>query len=225
VLAVVAGAVRRYLQAHGTPLDGLDFRVVVPINTRPPDAVGALGNRVVPTLARLPLEVDDPRERLQLVAETNHALKASKQVHAIELFEDVSNWSDAALQSEMLRRVTRWWAGNLIVTNVPGPPVPLYFLGARLLEAYPFVPMMANQALCIAVLSYAGGLHWGFNADWDALTDLHDLVECFDESFAELKQVAGHARARRTGRPRARRASKAQGRPAREGSGTSARKP
>ena len=225
VLATVAGAVRRYLQAHSTPLDGLDFRVVVPINTRPPDAVGALGNRVVPTLARLPLEIDDPRERLRLVADTNHALKASKQVHAIELFEDVSNWSDAALQSEMLRRVTRWWAGNLIVTNVPGPPVPLYFLGARLLEAYPFVPMMANQALCIAVLSYAGGLHWGFNADWDALTDLHDLVECFDESFAELKQVAGHARPRRSGPPRARRASKAQGRPAREGSGTSARKP
>ena len=223
VLATVAGAVRRYLQAHSTPLDGLDFRVVVPINTRPPDAVGALGNRVVPTLARLPLEVEDPRERLQLVAETNHALKASKQVHAVELFEDVSNWSDAALQSELVRRFTRWWAGNLIVTNVPGPPLPLYFLGARLLEAYPFVPMMANQALCIAVLSYAGGLHWGFNADWDALTDLHDFVEYFNEAFAELKQVAGGTQGQRTGSGRARRASKGRGRPARDRARTSGR--
>jgi diacylglycerol O-acyltransferase len=89
-----------------------------------------------------------------------------------------------------VRRVTRWWAGNLIVTNVPGPTLPLYFLGARLLEGYPFVPMMANQALGIALLSYAGGLYWGFNADWDAIADLHDLIECFMDAFAELKDAA-----------------------------------
>lgn len=77
-------------------------------------------------------------------------------------------------------------------------------LGARLLEGYPLVPMMANQAAGIALLSYAGGLHWGFNADPDAIADLHNLVECFTEAFAELEQAAagtkaGHARSR-TGR-------------------------
>ena len=50
--------------------------------------------------------------------------------------------------------------------------------------------MMANQALGIAVLSYAGGLYWGFNADWDAIADLHDLVDCFSAEFADLKRVA-----------------------------------
>jgi diacylglycerol O-acyltransferase len=190
VLATVAGGVRRYLQAHRTPINGLDFRVVMPINTRPASAVGELGNRVVPTLAPLPLQIRDPRERLRVIAKTTQALKASKQVHAIELFEDVSNWADAALLAELVRRVTRWWAGNLIVTNVPGPEVPLYLLGARLLEGYPFVPMMANQALGIALLSYAGRLYWGFNADWDAIADLHDLVECFIDEFAELKSAA-----------------------------------
>ena len=193
VLATVAGAVRRYLQAHRTPVDGLDFRVVVPINTRPPTAFGDLGNRVVPTLARLPLEIRDPRERLRLIAQTTQALKASKQIHAIELFEDMANWADAALLSALVRRTTRWWAGNLIVTDVPGPQLPLYLLGARLLEGYPFVPMMANQALGIALLSYAGGLYWGFNADWDAISDLHDLVECFGAAFADLKKAAGSA--------------------------------
>jgi WS/DGAT/MGAT family acyltransferase len=205
VLATVAGAVRRYLRAHRKSVEGLDFRVIVPVNARPPSAAGDLGNRVVPTLARLPLEIRDAGERLRVIGKTTRALKGSKQVHAVELFEDVSNWADAALLSEVVRRLTRWWAGNLIVTNVAGPPFPLYFLGARLLEGYPFVPMMANQALCIAVLSYDGGLHWGFNADWDAVADLHDLVECFKAEFAELKSVAGKTRTTR-GRSRATRA-------------------
>jgi WS/DGAT/MGAT family acyltransferase len=207
VLATVAAAIRRYLQRHRVAVDGLDFRVVVPINRRPLAAVGELGNRVVPTLARLPLEIRDPRQRLRAITEITQALKASKEVHAIELFEDIANWADAPLLSDLVRRATRWWAGNLIVTDVPGPQVPLYLLGARLLEGYPFVPMMANQALGIALLSYDGGLYWGFNADWDAVADLHDLVELFVDEFAELKKAAitgkaGHAGSRqaRSGR-------------------------
>ncbi len=100
--------------------------------------------------------------------------------------------------------------------------IPLYFLGARLLEAYPFVPMMANQAVCVAALSYAGGLHWGFNADWDALPDLHDFVESFDPAFAELTQLAGRTRRRR---PDSARASRGRSRPAEARKRTSVRKP
>ncbi|MBI4514709.1 MAG: wax ester/triacylglycerol synthase family O-acyltransferase [Deltaproteobacteria bacterium] len=205
VLAVVAGAIRRYFRAHRTAVSDLDFRIVIPINTRPAAAAAALGNRVVPTLARLPLELRNPRERLQAVAQTTAALKASKEIHAVELFEDMSNWAEAALLTELVRRVTRWWAGNLIVTNVPGPTTALYLLGARLLEGYPVVPMMANQALGIALLSYDGGLYWGFNADWDALSDLHDLVGCFTEEFTALKRAAGLATATRARARRARR--------------------
>ena len=190
ILATVAGGIRRYLLAHRTSLRGLDFRVVVPVNTRPPSALDQLGNRVVPTLVRLPLEIRDPRERLRVIAEATHALKTSKEIHAIELFEEISNWADAAVISELVRRVTRWWAGNLIVTNVPGPAVPLYLLGARLLEGYPFVPMMANQAVNIAVLSYTGGIYWGLNTDWDAIPDSHELVEYMIDAFRELKEVA-----------------------------------
>ncbi len=197
VLATVAGAIRRYMQAHRTPLGGLDFRVVVPINTRPLWAAGDLGNRVVPTLARLPLDIRDPGERLRAVGETTRSLKASKQVHAVELFEDLCNWANAGLLSGLMRRFTRWWAGNLIVTNIAGPSFPLYFLGARLLEGYPFVPMMANQALCVAVLSYDGGLYWGFNSDRDAVPDLHRVVDCFSEGFADLVRFAGEGRAAR----------------------------
>ena len=76
---------------------------------------------------------------------------------------------------------------NLILTNVPGPRVPVYLLGARQLETYPVVPLLANQALGIALMSYDDGLFWGFHADWDAVPDLHDLVEHVDAGFAELE--------------------------------------
>jgi len=190
VLAAVAGALRRYLRARRVPVVDLDFRVVVPVNTRPVSAQSTLGNRVAPMLARLPLENRDARGRLRQVAETSRALKDSRQVQAIGLFEDLANWANAALISALVRRATRWWSGNMIVTNIHGPPFPFYLLGARVLECYPMIPLLANQAVSIAILSYGGGLHWGFNSDWDAVPDLHDLVQCVVDEFAALEQAA-----------------------------------
>ena len=77
-------------------------------------------------------------------------------------------------------------AFNMIVTNVPGPPVPLYLLGARVLETIPFVPLYENQALGMALLSYSGDLFWGLTADWDRVADLHDVAVGLAESFEEL---------------------------------------
>jgi WS/DGAT/MGAT family acyltransferase len=190
VLATVAGALRRYLLLHGVQLSGLDFRVVIPVNTRPVGAQSTLGNRVVPLLARMPLENCEVLGRLHEVVDTTRALKHSKQVEAVELFEDLSNWGNAELLSALVRRTTRWWSGNMIVTNVPGPPVPLYFLGARGVECYPMIPLLANQAVSMAILSYAGGLHWTLSSDRDAVPDLHDLVGCIVDEFAALEEAA-----------------------------------
>jgi hypothetical protein len=88
-----------------------------------------------------------------------------------------------------MRLATRLRVFNMIVTNVPGPPVPLYLLGAPVLEAYPLVPLYANQALGMALLSYAGGLHWGLTADWDRVPDLHDVALGLVESFEELRKA------------------------------------
>jgi hypothetical protein len=79
---------------------------------------------------------------------------------------------------------------NLIVTNVPGPPFPLYILGSRMVSAFPLVTLLANQALGIAVFSYDGLLHFGFNADWDLLPDLHELVLDVERAFDELRRAA-----------------------------------
>lgn len=81
-----------------------------------------------------------------------------------------------------------------MVTNVPGPSAPFYLLGARLLHSYPMVPLFSNQALGIALFSYADGLYWGVNADWDALPDVHEFVEAIELGFQDLYGAATAAR-------------------------------
>jgi hypothetical protein len=101
---------------------------------------------------------------------------------------------------------------NLVVTNVPGPPFPVYFLGAPMREVYPVVPLYAAQALGIALFSYDGGLFWGFNADWDALPDLHDIVGHIDAEFQTLcaaARLASPAKAPAPSRRRQRRPTRA----------------
>jgi diacylglycerol O-acyltransferase / wax synthase len=83
---------------------------------------------------------------------------------------------------------------NLVVTNVPGPQFPLYMLGRRLQEIFPMVPLAANQALGVAIMSYDGQLNFGLNADYDALPDLEQLAQDLTDAIAELLQAAAPVR-------------------------------
>jgi len=202
VLASVVGAMRRYLAGRGISRSPLDFRVLIPVNIRSQNERGALGNRVAQMVAALPLGEDQPRRIYQRVVETTEAAKHSHQVEATEMIEQFSNWTATALLTQLVRFAAKRRPYNLVVTNVPGPPVPLYLLGARLLESYPMVPLFSNQALGIALFSYADGLYWGVSADWDALPDLHDFVEAIERGFQDLYAAAVAARAsRRPPRP------------------------
>jgi hypothetical protein len=78
----------------------------------------------------------------------------------------------------------------LVVTNIPGPQVPLYLLGAEMETCYPVVNLLPNQGLGVALFSYAGKLFWGFVADWDVVPDLHEFVRCIETAFAELAMAA-----------------------------------
>jgi diacylglycerol O-acyltransferase len=186
VLASVVGAMRRYLAGRRVSPSPLDFRAMIPVNIRAQDQQGALGNRVAQMLALLPLGEDDPRRIYQRVLSTTRAIKHSGQVQATERIEELSNWTATAVLTQLARFAARRRTYNLLVTNVPGPPVPLYLLGARLLHSYPMVPLFSNQALGIALFSYAGGLYWGINADWDALPDLHNFAEAVERGFEDL---------------------------------------
>ena len=86
--------------------------------------------------------------------------------------------------------MTRLLPFNMVVTNVPGPQVPLYTLGAEMTEVFPNVPLMDNLGLGIALMSYNGKLCWGFNADYDLVPDLRSFVDAIEESFEALRKAA-----------------------------------
>jgi WS/DGAT/MGAT family acyltransferase len=189
VLACVAGAVRSHLAANRTPLDGIDFRVFVPVSTRTAEQRGKLGNRVSLLIAPLPVGEADPARRAQRVVQETRRLKASGQSQGAQAFEELSDLTSSVLLTGMSRWAASRRAYNLVVTNVPGPSVPIYLSGARMLMSYPLVPLFENQALGIALFSYEGGLHWGFNSDRDALPDLHDFVGAVEQEFETLRKL------------------------------------
>jgi WS/DGAT/MGAT family acyltransferase len=201
VLAIVAGALRRFLHRRGLRVENLDFRAMVPVNVRADIEREQMGNRVAMMVARLPLAAREPGERLARVAQETATLKRSHQAHGVQLLEELGDHSFTTLFTLFGRLAAASRPFNLVVTNVPGPQFPVYVLGSRLLAAYPLVPLYQSQALGIALFSYAGRLYWGFNADWDALPDLHDIVEAVEHEQAALCQAADVAAASGAKRP------------------------
>ena len=193
VLTIVAGAMRRFLKGRGERVEDLNFRALVPVSVRTESQRGTLGNRVSFLVARLPLEERDPRRRLARVIEETGRLKSSKQVLGAEVLEQISDRTVTTLFVQYVRLAAASRVFNMVVTNVPGPQVPVYLLGARMLEIYPLAPLFAGQALAVALFSYDGGLFWGFNADWDAVPDLHDAVTAVEHELELLRKAATEA--------------------------------
>ncbi len=190
VLATVAGAVRSFLRRRGVAADALFFRAVVPVSVRTEDERGVQNNRVSGWLTELPVDEPDPLRRLARVRQVTARLKASKQALGPELIGRAAEWAMPGVLTIGVRLTARLAPYNVIVTNVPGPPMPLYLLGARLLGGYPLVPLFENQGIGIALFSYVGQLCWGFNADWDLVPDLGRFVEAVRTSFRELAAAA-----------------------------------
>ena len=175
VLAIVTGVVREFLQRRGCAVRELDFRVMVPVSVRVMGETG-IGNRVSQLQVPLPLEAEDPLERLRLVSSRTGELKSSGQVRGGEMITGLSELLLPSVAGALGRVAARRSFGNMIVTNVPGARFAGYMLGARLLESYPLVPLTPRQALNVAVMSYADHLHWGINADYGAVPDVGDFA-------------------------------------------------
>ncbi len=197
VLAAVAGAAGAFLRRRGMhATSDTVFRVMVPVSIRQKSEQGVPGNRVVNFLARLPIHETDPRRRLAAVGAETQRLKRSRLVKGAEILEEVSDQAFPRIIVDFVRLAAGQRAFNTVVTNVPGPPMPVYLLGARMTEIYPVVPLFKNQALGIALFSYDGKLYWGLNADWDAIPDLHDLVEALGQELDALHAAALDAASR-----------------------------
>ena len=190
VLAVTAGALRGFLAQRGMDVEQTELRAMVPVNVRTEDDASTMGNRVSGLIVPLPIGEPDPWSRLEQIVETTRELKASGQSQTADAMSQMLEFLPPRILGPFFRRGSQSTPANLAVTNVPGPQLPLYMLGARQLETYPAVPLIGNQALGIALMSFDDGLFWGFNTDWDAVPDLHDLVERIDASFEELQAAA-----------------------------------
>jgi WS/DGAT/MGAT family acyltransferase len=189
VLSTVAGAVGKFLARRRVRLDG-EFRAVVPVSVRGTDERGVPGNRVSVWLTTLPVGERDARRCLATVSRMTAQLKDSRQAAGAEVLTQVAEWTTANVINLAAQFINGTHRFNLIVTNVPGPPVPFYLLGARMVAAYPHLPLFENQGLGIALFSYAGNLYWGVGADWNQMPDLHEFMADLAESFAELCAVA-----------------------------------
>ncbi|HVN86750.1 MAG TPA: wax ester/triacylglycerol synthase family O-acyltransferase [Candidatus Binatia bacterium] len=189
VLAIVSGAVREFLQHRRTRVDTLDFRVAVPVNVRDPQSTGS-GNRVSAWLFPLSIHERDPLRRLQAVRNCSGEFKDAKHALGGEVLTQAAEWTSANVLTFAALVTNQSLPVNMIVTNVPGPPIPLYLIDARMLAVYPHVPLFEHQCLGVALLSYAGKLHWGFNADFDVVPDLEDFAAAIDRSFRQLRRAA-----------------------------------
>jgi WS/DGAT/MGAT family acyltransferase len=206
VMALCAGALRRYLNDHNALPDD-PLVAAVPVSIR---AEGEkLGNRVSSMLAPLPTNVDDPAERLRL---THQAMLAAKEQHGAlpaDLLGDVTQFAAPALANQAarlaarMRLVERINPFNLIISNVPGPNVPLYYAGAKLIAYYPLSAIADGQGLNITVMSYGGKMFWGLISDRELVPDLEVLASYLEEELRELLTLVRPASETGTSRPAA----------------------
>jgi WS/DGAT/MGAT family acyltransferase len=205
VLTVVAGALARWLRSRGIRTQGLEMRALVPVSVRPRDQRGALGNQLTVMRGPLPVFIDDPVARLRYVRAAMDGLKESKQAVGAATLVAVNNLAPPTIlaQASRLNFSTRLF--NLLVTNVPGPQVPLYVLGRELKDLFPVAFLPENHALAIAIMSYNGNLDYGLLGDYDAMPDIDIVADGIEQSLGALLAITRGGRAPARGRGRGRR--------------------
>lgn len=190
VLATVAGAMRTFLKERGADVDHLDFRALVPVNVRSSGESNSLGNRVAAWIVALPVGETDPIRRLQLLSDATTSLKQSDSAAGTELLASLSEWAGQSILSAAIRLAFLARPFNLVITNVPGPQMPLYLLDSPMMSVFPQVPLFTDQNLGVALFSYNQKLYWGFNADRDQVPDVDLFVDAISAAFADLCRAA-----------------------------------
>jgi diacylglycerol O-acyltransferase len=191
VLATVAGALHRFLKGRGEKTSGVSLRALVPVSIRDESQRMAFGNRVSMFFVDLPAGRMDAARRLRRVIAATRELKSKHQAVAASALISLGTWAPPTLHGLAARLVARQRVANLVVSNVPGPQVPLYLAGARQVTTYPVMPLGPKMALSVAVTSLSGVMGFGLTADWDSVPDVEDLARNLLESFEELKKAAG----------------------------------
>jgi diacylglycerol O-acyltransferase / wax synthase len=195
VLAVVAGALRRYLERGGT-IPERPLLAAIPASVRTADERGVMGNRVSAMFATLATQLDDPVERLFAAREV---MGGAKAVHEDIGGNTLHEWAEVAapvLFSSGMQLYERVLQGrhppviNLVVSNVPGPTFPLYLGGARLVSLFPLGPVMPGTGLNITVLSYLDTVGFGLIGCREIVPNIDDIAGALPDALAELVKAA-----------------------------------
>jgi diacylglycerol O-acyltransferase len=194
IVSICAGTVRRWLLEHELPEDPLVAQI--PVSVRTEEQRGTFGNRILLMTAPLFTNVEDGVERL---CETHRALVDMKQRHRAlpaDLLRDANQFVPPALFSRAAQLTFSLSASkrgrpawNLVVSNVPGPQIPLYMAGARLEAQYPVSVITDGMGLNITVMSYRGQLNFGIVADREQMPDVWSLSGWLSDALGELRTV------------------------------------
>lgn len=192
VLTVLAGAVSRYVQLHGQQTQGRHLRVMVPVSLRQEGQRGALGNLVSMLPVEIPLDIASPVERFRYINRKTAVMKSGRVAEGLNLFSALMGILPAPVHALAgALAATPFPVFNMVSTNVPGPQVPLYAMGKRMIAYYPYVPVGYAVGCGCAIMSYDQNLYFGLTSDTQAMPDVEKLKEALDESFIEVRAAAG----------------------------------
>jgi diacylglycerol O-acyltransferase / wax synthase len=184
VLAAAAGGVRRLLLRRGeTPAR---LKTMVPVSVRGDGAADELGNRISFVFVELPCDEPDPVRRLAQVKSAMDERKEAGEPEAAQMVLDAIAYAPRTVQRVISRAAASARAFNLVVSNIPGPPVPLYMLGCKLEEVYPVVPLADEHAVSIGLTTVDDQAFFGVYADRESLPDADELASAIAESVDEL---------------------------------------
>lgn len=191
ILAIVTATIRRYCELHGDPVKGRLFRMMVPVNLRGNGHSSELGNRISLVPVTVPLGIRQPKKLLAAVHKRTEFLKRVHAAELVSLAGGLIGMFPTSLQGlagpvASQLPVTPF---NLVCTNVPGPQYPLYLLGHKMLQWYPYVPVGGEMAVNCAILSYNGMIYFGFSGDVHAAPDLKRMEKLLQTSFKELREA------------------------------------
>lgn len=194
VLALITATIRRYAELHGDKVKGRLLRMMVPVNVRDNNDRTLLGNSISLLPVTVPLGIRSPRRLLAAVHKRMDFLKRAHVAEWVGLAGGLVGAVPAALQALVgpLASLLPIVPFNLVCTNIRGPDQPLYLMGHKMLEWYPYVPVGGQMALNCAILSYNGVTYFGFSGDVQAAPDLHGLEELMNTSITELLKASGH---------------------------------
>ena len=196
VLAAVAGGYRTLLLERGEDADAAVVRTLVPVSLRAEDAHGLLDNRVSAMLLELPVDIENPIERLKAVIEQMAGLKQSHMAEAGGVVTAAGDLAPPMVVGTVTRLVTHVQhrlpqrSVNTVTTNVPGPQFPLYCLGREMVAYYPFVPIMHGVRIGTAILSYNGQLSFGITGDFDTAPDVDVLASAIATGITRAPRSA-----------------------------------